>query len=42
MWYTEGIDDLSLQDLWDLALGADLPIGYAYYIPAAPGPGPAP
>jgi len=42
MWYTEGIDDLSLQDLWDLALGGDLPIGYAYYIPAAPGPGPAP
>ena len=43
MWYTEGIDDLSLQYLLDLALGGDLPIGYAYYIPAAPsGPGLAP
>ncbi|GAG71243.1 unnamed protein product, partial [marine sediment metagenome] len=43
MWYTEGIDDLSLLDLWDLALGGDLPIGYAYYVPyTPPGPGPAP
>jgi len=41
MWYTEGIDDLSLQDLWDLALGDDLPIGYAYYTPSAPGPSPS-
>jgi len=34
MWYTEGIDDITLQDIFDLVYGADLPIGYASYKPS--------
>ncbi len=33
MWYTQGIDDLTVEDLLDLLQGTKLPIGYAYYIP---------
>ena len=33
MWYTKGIDDLSVAELIDLLQGTKLPIGYAYYIP---------
>ncbi len=40
MWYTEGIDDLTWQNLIDLVFGDNLPIGYAYYIPIAPPPPP--
>ncbi len=36
MWYTEGIDDLTVQNLVALVLGTDLPIGYAYYTPTEP------
>ncbi len=39
MWYTEGIDDLTVQNLVALVLGTDLPIGYAYYTPSAPAVG---
>jgi len=43
MWYTEGISDLTWQNLLALALGDNLPIGYAYYTPSRPsGPGPRP
>jgi PGF-pre-PGF domain-containing protein len=41
-WYLEGIEDLTLQGLLDIALGEDLPIGYASYTaPAGPGIPPA-
>ena len=40
MWYTEGISDLIWQNLLDLLLGDNLPIGYAYYTPPAPRPPP--
>jgi PGF-pre-PGF domain-containing protein len=33
IWYTEGIDSLSLANILALLLGTDLPIGYAYYTP---------
>ena len=36
MWYTEGIDDLTLTNLLALVLGTDLPIGYATYTPVVP------
>jgi len=36
MWYTEGIDDLTVAYLLALVLGTDLPIGYASYTPAVP------
>ena len=36
MWYTEGIDNLSVADLLALVLGTDLPIGYASYSPVVP------
>ncbi len=40
MWYTEGIDDItSLDDLTNLALGGDLPIGYASFSPSGGGGG---
>ncbi len=29
MWYTEGVSNITLQNLLNLALGQDLPIGYA-------------
>ena len=35
MWYTDGIDSLSVANLLDLVLGTDLPIGYASYTPPA-------
>jgi predicted GH43/DUF377 family glycosyl hydrolase len=37
MWYTKGIDDLSVEELLDLLQGTVLPIGYAYYIPRSGG-----
>jgi len=36
MWYTEGIGELTWQNLLDLLFGDNLPIGYAYYTPPAP------
>ena len=42
MWYTEGIGELTWQNLLDLILGDNLPIGYAYYTPPAPSPPPPP
>lgn len=33
MWYTKGIDDLTVEGLFNLLQGTRLPIGYAYYIP---------
>jgi len=41
MWYTEGIGELTWQNLLDLVLGDNLPIGYASYTPALP-PSPPP
>ncbi len=38
MWYTEGIDDLTVVNLLNLVLGTDLPIGYAYYSPRVVAP----
>ncbi len=31
MWYTKGIDDLTVENLLYLLLGSELPIGYAYF-----------
>ncbi len=42
MWFTEGIDDLTVQLLLDAVLGSDLLIGYATPTPPAPAPGPGP
>ena len=43
MWYTEGIGELTWQNLLDLILGDNLPIGYASYtVPAPPPPPPPP
>jgi len=42
MWYTEGIGDLTWQNLIDIVFGVNLPIGYAYYTPPAPAPPPPP
>ncbi len=42
MWYTEGVDDFAFQDILDLVLGDDLPIGYAYYTPSPPSGGALP
>ncbi len=38
-WYLEGIEDLTLQGLLDIALGEDLPIGFSYYTPTPGGGG---
>jgi len=35
MWYTDGTDDVTWQNFFDLAIGTDLPIGYATYDTAA-------
>ena len=40
MWYTEGIGELTWQNLLNLVLGDNLPIGYASYTPAPPPPPP--
>ena len=37
MWYTEGIEDLTFANLFDLVFGVDLPIGYASYSPLGGG-----
>jgi len=37
MWYTEGIEDLTFANIFDLVFGVDLPIGYASYRPSGGG-----
>jgi len=39
MWYTQGIDDLTVGNLLDILQGTNLSLGYAYYSPSAPAPG---
>ena len=36
MWYTEGIGELTVENLLGLVFGDNLPIGYAYYTPPRP------
>ncbi|HUV43274.1 MAG TPA: CARDB domain-containing protein [Dehalococcoidales bacterium] len=42
MWFTEGINDLTVGKLADIYLGSDLPIGRATATPLAPPPPPPP
>jgi hypothetical protein len=37
IWFTEGIPDLTFQELFDIALGGNLPIGYASYTASSGG-----
>jgi len=39
MWYTQGIDDLTVGNVLDILQGTSLSLGYAYYSPSTPGGG---